>query len=82
MDMYQHDSPDSLRFVLRGDLTDAGVQQLQFAWETAKSVLKGKELIIEVSGLRTVDHAGRELLIRMRESGARITAADGRFASQ
>ena len=52
MDMYQHDSPNSFRFVLRGDLTDAGVQQLQFAWETAKSILNGKELIIEVSGLR------------------------------
>ena len=82
MDMYQHDSPNSFRFVLRGDLTDAGVQQLQFAWETAKSILNGKELIIEVSGLRRVDHAGSDLLARMRESGARITAADGRFPRQ
>lgn len=75
MDMYQHDSPSDFRFVLHGELTNAAAQQLQWAWETAKSILNGKQLIIEVSGVTKADCAGIDLLIRMRESGARITVA-------
>jgi ABC-type transporter Mla MlaB component len=75
MDIYQHDSADTFRFVLKGELAKIKVQQLQCAWETAKSILNGKDLIIEVSGVTKVDSAGVELLTRMRESGAQIIAA-------
>ena len=75
MDIYQHDSAETFRFVLKGELAKIEVQQLQCAWETAKSILNGKDLIIEVSGVRKVDSAGVELLTRMRESGAQIVAA-------
>jgi ABC-type transporter Mla MlaB component len=73
MDIYQHDSADTFRFVLKGELAKIEVQQLQCAWETAKSILNGKDLIIE-SGVTKVNSAGVELLTRMRESGAQIIA--------
>jgi hypothetical protein len=42
--MYQHDGAEVFRFVLSGDLCGNAVQQLEWAWETAKSILDAKEL--------------------------------------
>jgi ABC-type transporter Mla MlaB component len=75
MDIYQHDSPEKFRIVLKGDLGEAGVLQLLWVWETAKSTLKGRQLILEVSDVGAVDPAGLELLSHMREAGACVSAA-------
>ena len=75
MDMYQHDRADMFQFVLRGELIGDRVQDLEHAWNTAKSVLAGKELAVELSGLTNADRPGVDLLCRMRESGARLTVA-------
>ena len=45
------------------------MQHLERAWTTAKSILEGKELVVDVSGLTNVDPSGVDLLSRMRESG-------------
>jgi len=74
IDIYQHDSPETFRIVLKGDLSEAGTQQLRGAWETAKSILNRKELVLEVSDVSAVHPAGVDLLSRMRESGFRISA--------
>jgi len=73
MDLYLHDSATTFRFVLRGELIGRGVQDLEEAWITAQSVLNGKELVVDVSGIRGADQSGVDLLFRMRESGARLT---------
>lgn len=75
LDIYQHDSADTFRFVLREELAKIEVQQLQCTWETAKSILNGKDHIIEVSGVAKADSVGVDLLTRIRESGAQIIAA-------
>jgi ABC-type transporter Mla MlaB component len=75
MELYQHDSPTLFRFVLRGDLAGDRVQNLEHAWATAKSILDRKELVVDVSGITDADTFGMDLLSRMRESGARLTAA-------
>ena len=62
------------RFVLNGDLFDEAVRQLEWAWETAKSILGGKELIIDISGIANADPLGIEVLFRMRQAGARLRA--------
>jgi len=74
MEMYLHDSAAMLRFVLRGDLTRCRAPELEHAWTTAKSVLNGRDLVIDVSGITNADEFGVELLLRMRDSGARLTA--------
>jgi anti-anti-sigma regulatory factor len=74
MIIYQHDSAMMYRFVLRGELAGQRVQELEQAWNTAKSILNGKELVIDVSGITDADQSGVGLLVRMRESGARLTA--------
>jgi len=75
MEMYQHDSATMFQFVLRGGLIGDRVQDLEHAWNTAKSILAGKELVVDISGITSANRPGFELLSRMRESGARLTAA-------
>ena len=74
MEMYQHDYAAMFRFVLSGDLTGDGVPQLEHAWTTAKSILHGRDLAVDVSGLTNADESGLDLLFRMRDSGARLSA--------
>jgi len=74
MKIYQHDSAARFQFVLSGNLTGDRVVSLEHAWTTARSVLKRKELLVDVSGLREADPVGVDLLARMRDSGARLTA--------
>ena len=52
MSIYQHDSAETFRVVLKGDLDKSSAQHLQWAWETVKSILDGKELVIGVSDVR------------------------------
>ena len=72
--MYQHDSATRFQFVLNGELSGHEVRNLEHAWNTAKSVLHGKELVVDISGITHASTPGVELLSRMRESGARLTA--------
>jgi hypothetical protein len=74
MDVYLHDSSTALRFVLRGELAGGDAQDLEHAWTTANSVLGSRELVVDVSAVTDADAGGRELLSRMRQSGARVTA--------
>jgi len=75
MDIYQHDSAAMFRFVLRGHLANEHVLELEHAWTTARSILQQKELVVDVSGISDADPQGAELLHRMRDAGARLTAA-------
>jgi len=78
MEIYQHDSATMFRFVPRGELTGEAVKQLQNAWTTAKSILPGKILHIDLSGLTHADSPGVDLLSRMRECGARFAGTPHR----
>ena len=69
-----HDGASTFQFVLAGDLSGAAVEELAWAWETAQSILASKELIVDISKITGADLSGNELLSRMRESGARLTA--------
>lgn len=75
MELYQHDGPDMFRFELRGGVSGAAVYDLEQAWNTAASILRGKQLIVDVSAVTNADAGGLDLLIRMRASGARLIAA-------
>jgi ABC-type transporter Mla MlaB component len=75
MEMFQHDSATVFRFVLQGELTGIGVRELEHAWTTARSILGTRALVVDISGIKNADVAGVELLSRMRETGARLSAA-------
>ena len=75
MEMFQQDSATIYRFVFQGELTCVGVQELEHAWTTARSILRTKAPVVEISGITNADAAGVELLSGMRETGARLNAA-------
>lgn len=75
MEIFQHDSARTFRFVLRGDLAGSWVRELEQRWITAQSIMHGKELLVEVSSLDNADEAGMDLLSRMRDAGARLTTS-------
>lgn len=74
MDIYQHDRATMFQFVLRGELSGERVPELEHAWTTANSILAGKELVVDVSGVAGADPSGVDLLRRMRAAGAHLTA--------
>jgi hypothetical protein len=75
MEVYQHDGPCTYRFVLRGSLEGRWVRELECAWISARSILKGKDVVVDVSGLTGANEDGIQLLSRMAESGVLLTAA-------
>jgi anti-anti-sigma regulatory factor len=72
MTLYQHDQAKAFRFVLVGALDGASALELQSAWETARSVLRGRELLVDLTGMTTAGPEGLSLLSRMQEAGARL----------
>lgn len=75
MDIYQHDGSTTFRLVLRGDLVDVYVEELESAWTTAKSILDGKELLVDITAVSNTDTPALRLLRRMQEAGAHIHPA-------
>src|SRR6478736_4177805 len=55
MEMFQHDSVTMFRFVLEGEPTSDGVQELEHTWTTARSILGTKALAVELSGITSAD---------------------------
>jgi hypothetical protein len=73
---YIHDSVATLRFQIIGDLRDANVTELNGSWETSKTTLKFRRLVLDLSGLNTVDDPGRRWLLKMKEAGAAFLPAE------
>lgn len=72
MEMYQHDLESAFRFVLLGSLEGAAARELERAWITALSVTKGKDLIVDATGLTRIDDEGLAVLVLMRNSGCHL----------
>src|ERR1039457_4933377 len=59
---YIHDGPAAFRFQLSGDVSGAGVRNLEQTWRTASSAFGGRSLVVDLTLVTGIDHAGRELL--------------------
>jgi hypothetical protein len=71
---YLHDDPDAFRMELAGSLTQPDAQSAYHAWRTARSVLGGRPVIVDISFVSEADEVGRNVLRRYHERGARIIA--------
>lgn len=67
---YIHDSIESCRLQLLGHLTETDVPELKGCWQTARSTLISRKLILDLRGLTSVDDAGRQWLASMSTEGA------------
>lgn len=75
MEIYQHDNAKTFRFVLEGELSADAARELGYAWETARSVIGGKQLLVDISGLASASTEGIALLVRLQECGASLMRA-------
>ena len=67
---YIHDSVDTLRFQLLGDLSERDVSELSGCWNTARTTLNQRKLVIDLRLLHSTDEGGREWLLSMANEGA------------
>lgn len=71
---FLHDDPDAFRMELGGSLTHPGAESAYRAWQSSMPVLGGRPVIVDISFVRQVDQAGRDVLRRWRQQGAQIIA--------
>jgi outer membrane protein TolC len=65
------ESAQSSTFKLEGKLTGPWVRELEQAWTSATA---GRALVIDLADVTFIDCAGKTLLARMHESGAKLVA--------
>ncbi len=63
-----------LHLFVEGTLSDGWVDALETSWLEAQPLLNGEPLRIDLSDITYVDDRGRELLARMLQSGAKLSA--------
>src|SRR5260370_11819988 len=72
-DYYMHDGSAAFRFDLAGDLCQHTAQDLEQARLTAASVIGQRSLIVDLTGLTSLDAAGSKLLEEWHALGAQLT---------
>jgi ABC-type transporter Mla MlaB component len=75
---YIHDESAAFRFRLAGDLSQIDVVELEQARQTASSIIGERALVIDLTGLVSIDSAGRELLQQWHSRGARLIVNSAR----
>jgi len=71
---YIHDGFAGMRFELAGSLSGYGAQSVQYAWQTALSVIGDRPLIVDITRVSDADDDGRALLLGWQQYGAKIIA--------
>jgi hypothetical protein len=70
-----HDTADRLRIELEGRLAGASGFELEHCWCTAKASHPNRTLAVDLTGVTSVDQAGRYLLQLMHRDGVRLVAS-------
>ena len=69
-----HDGPAAFSFELAGTISPDDAVELEQAWRTASSTIGDRVLVVDLSFVTRIDEAGRDLLRRWHEQGARLVA--------
>lgn len=75
LQVYLHDRAAALTFSLSGDLDRTTAPELEHSWTTARSILRGRPLRVDLARLSSIDPAGADLLARMSRDGAQLLTA-------
>ena len=67
---YIHDSVSNCRLQLFGDFREVDVPDLRGCWNTVRTTLVNRKLVMDVCGLRSADDSARRWLIEMAAEGA------------
>jgi hypothetical protein len=67
------EGPSERRVVVEGRLGAAGTSELESAWRQATQAWRGR-MVIDLSGMTSIDSSGQAALLVMICEGARVTA--------
>ena len=71
-----HDKPGALTFQLEGRLAGPWVRVLQECWQGALTRQRQAILRVDLTGVTSIDAAGRACLAALHRQGAEFVAAD------
>ena len=71
-----HDKPGALTFQLEGRLAGPWVRVLEECWQSALARQRRPILRVDLTGVTSIDAAGRAHLAAMHREGAEFVAAD------
>jgi hypothetical protein len=72
---YIHDGAQALTLQISGALSQGAAAELEQAWLTARSTLVGRELLVDLGNVISVDDDGQTVLRRLASDGARFITA-------
>jgi hypothetical protein len=72
---YLHDSVEACRLQLLGPLSSRELKELSGCWSTAKTTLKARKLILDVSAVSSFDDDARKWIAMMVAEGALLIEA-------
>jgi hypothetical protein len=72
LNYYIHDSADSFRLQLLGSLKSEDIKELESCWNTAKTTLAGRKVVVDITELQQSDEDGRKWLNSMLAEGASV----------
>jgi anti-anti-sigma regulatory factor len=72
---YIHDGAAAFRFELAGTLSHRGAAELEQVRQTAASIFGGRFLVVDLTGIESVDAAGHELLEKWHGLGAQFVVS-------
>lgn len=67
---YIHDSVAACRLQLIGEFTEQDVAELDGCWRTAKTILGGRRVVLDLQSVTAVDETGKRWLASMGSEGA------------
>ena len=67
---YIHDGTAACRLQLLGQVGESEVAELTSCWQTARTTLGGRRLVLDVREVNSIDDAGKKWLAQMIEDGA------------
>ncbi len=71
-----HDTPQTLTFQLEGRLANPWLQALEKCWRDTVASRRRLVLRVDLTGVTSIDPAGKACLAAMHHEGARFYAAD------
>jgi hypothetical protein len=66
------DTPKQVTLKLEGTLVGTWVLELEYAWRASDATLAKRPLSLDLTEVNQVDHAGRYLLVLLRERGVQL----------
>ncbi len=68
MAIYIHDEAAQLRLSVTGDLDEQAAKELASCWTTASSVVGERKIVMDLTGLSSVNQTGHQLLEALHQA--------------